>query len=142
MRRFQLYTDASFDSDKSICAAAYVLVDHNDRIYAQDVVVKRVSNAFHAEMLGLRSGLEQLPDGNAVLSHSDIRQFAQIYAKGAKSEHACIRALHALVLDKRLQFENQFTRLRQERHDFYWLCHARARLHMRSAVGRGGKTLF
>ena len=141
MRRFVLYTDASFDERKSLGVHSFVVLKSNGNVFRWDTVAAKCKNTFQAEMAGLLAGLETLPDKSAVVAHTDIRAFSEIYANGYQSKHACIRKLRRVIDDKQLHFAFEYERVKGLRSLWYQLCHHRANLTLRSLVGRGGKML-
>lgn len=113
----------------------------NGTIHAQGIEAAKYANVFRVEIAGLTAGLNTVPKGATVRSHSDIRAFARIFERGYKSKHKCIRELIALIDERELDFVNEFERVKGDRHALYHLCDQRSNLHMRALVGRGGKTL-
>lgn len=140
-RQYEVYSDASYDDQKSLGVFAYIVLKPNGTIHAQGIEHAKYANVFRVEIAGLLAGLNTVPKRAKVRSHSDIRAFAKIFERGYRSKHKCIRELMALIDERELDFVNEFERDRNARHDFYRLCDQRSNLHMRALVGRGGKTL-
>lgn len=141
LRRFELYSDASFDENKSLGVYSFILIDARGRIHAQSTNAAKFNNVFQAEIAGIAAGISALPDGAGVRSHSDLRKFDDIFASGYKSKHLCIRRLRECIDKKCVDFVNEYQRDKVSRGDWYALCHNRSNNHLRSLVGRGGKVL-
>lgn len=139
LKRYQLYSDASFDQNKGFGVFAWVILDHKGRIYSQGIGSGKFKNPFEAEVSGLHNGISELPDNVSILAHSDIRAIERILAVGLKSKHRCVQSLISTVRRKRLNFSVHFERDEDERHPFYHLCHDRSNVHLRAIIGRGGK---
>jgi ribonuclease HI len=140
VKRFELYSDASFDVDTRVGAWCYFLL-RNDQIHAQNTGWERLKNTFYAELAGLHAGIIATPKHSKVLIHTDIRALGEIFDKGFKSKHAPIKNVLSLVRQKELEIEISFERRRQDRSEWYWLCDKRSNLLMKANIGRGGANL-
>lgn len=140
MKRFELYSDASFDADTRIGAWSYVLLK-NDEIFSQNTGWFRVKNAFYAEIRGLYEGVLCAPRGSKLTIHTDIRALKDIFGKGYKSKHHCVKSVLERLSSERIEAEISFERMRQDRSEWYWLCDRRSNLLLKANVGRGGCNL-
>lgn len=140
MRRFELYSDASFDTDTRIGAWCYILL-RNNVIHAQNTGWERLKNTFYAEIAGLHAGVLAVPKRSKLLVHTDIRALDDILDKGYGSKHAPIRKVLEMASQKELDLTISFVRKRQDRSAWYWLCDKRSNLMLKAQIGRGGKNL-